>query len=281
MQIVDGQVHDPAPSVPWPSDEESRIALVCELVLAAMDAVGVDQAVIAPRHDLSFAVAAPLRHPERLSRVVMVDHTGPGVEARIEEAMAQPGVVALRQVVVDYAGTRGSEALRAGAYDELFAAAERQAAPLFVLGPGYPADLAPAARAHPGLVMIVDHLGLRQYPPLSMDPDPWEKLEGLLSLAAYPNVCVKVCGAGLLSAEPYPHPDVWGRLHPVFEAFGLERCLWASDFTRLRMVPAGEPWAGTYAQSLSLYLDTDQLSAGDKEQLLGGTLRRLLGWPPA
>lgn len=277
--IVDAQVHDPAPSLPWSGDEKSRVQLVCELLLAAMDAVGVDCALVAPRHDLAFATAAPARHPDRLARVVMVDHRAPGVDARVAAAMAAPGVVALRQVVVDYAGDRGAQDLRHGAYEALFAAAERRRAPLFVLAPGHPADLAAVAAAHPELVMIVDHFGIRQYPPLSMDADPWEKLPDLLSLARHENVHVKVCGAGLLSAQPYPHPDVWPRLAEVFGAFGVGRCMWASDFTRLRMVPPGEPWAGSYAESLHLYRQSDQLSAAEKERLLGGTLRAVLGWP--
>jgi predicted TIM-barrel fold metal-dependent hydrolase len=277
--VVDAQVHDPSPARPWPYGEESRVALVCELVLAAMDVVGVQHAVIAPRHDLAFAEAGPRRHPDRLSRVVMVDHLAPDVDEAVARAMAEPGVVALRAAVVDYAGDRGAEDLRAGAYDALFSAAERHDAPLFLLAPGHPEALGPVARAHPGLRMIVDHLGLRQYPPLSMDADPWEKLAGLLSLAEFDNVYVKVCGAGLLSGEPYPHADVWPRLHEVLAAFGVERCVWASDFTRLRMVPDTEPWAGTYAESLDLYRDSDQLSAAEKELLLGGSLRRLLAWP--
>jgi predicted TIM-barrel fold metal-dependent hydrolase len=278
--IIDTQVHDPAPGAPWEFGEESRPVLACEAILAAMDAIGVDAAVLAPRHDVTFAEVGAVRYPERLARVIMIDHRDPGVDERVAGLLDIPGVVALRQVVVDYANNRADE-LRAGAYEPVFAAAERHAVPVFVLGPGFPGDLVDTARAHPDLVMIVDHLGLRQYPPLSMDPDPWEKLPGLLALAEFPNVYVKVCGVQLLSDEPYPHDDVWPNLSKVFDAFGPDRLMWASDMTRLRMVPPGEPWRGTYGDALTMFRDTDRLSDGDKELLLGGTARRVLGWPSA
>jgi hypothetical protein len=64
-----------------------------------------------------------------------------------------------------------------------------------------------------------------------------------------------------------------------------ERLLWASDFTRLRFVdgttlraPMAD-WYGLYWQSLTHLLDTPELSPGEKELILGGNVRRLLGWP--
>jgi L-fuconolactonase len=279
LRIVDAQVHDPAPVLPWQGDEESKLALTAELTLAAMDAIGVEAAVVAPgRHGPAFAEFAPARYPKRFARVIMCDRNRPNLDELVAGALSTAGVVAMRQVVVDYARNNADE-LRAGAFEPIFAAAERHGVPLFVLAPGFPAELAKVAEAHPGLMLIVDHLGLRQYPPLSMDADPWEKLPGLLALARYPNVAVKLCGAQLLSKEPYPHPDVWPYLHQVIEAFGANRLMWASDFTRLRMVPNGEPWAGLYSDSLNLVRDTPELSIKEKELLLGGTARRLLGWP--
>lgn len=281
--IVDAQIHDPAPVAPWQGDEESRLALTSELSLAAMDAIGVDTAIIAPgRHGPAFAEFGAVHYPDRFARVMMIgDPADPDLDHRVAQGLQQPDVVALRTVVVDYLGDRGAEDLLAGMYEPLFAAVERHGAPLFLLAAGHPQALEAAAAAHPGLTLIVDHFGLRQYPPLSMDPDPWEKLPGLLALARYPNVAVKFCGAQLLSREPYPHRDVWPQLHRVIEAFGPERLMWASDFTRLRMVPDGEPWASLYSHALNLLRDTTELSASDKEQLLGGTATRLIGGLPA
>ncbi len=276
MEIVDAQVHDLMPAVAWEYGEESKVALVCELMLAAMDAVGVDAAIVAPGRDSVTGATTSTRYPDRLARVVHVDHTSPEVDRLVAHALDEPGVVAVRQPVVDYRNDNADE-LRAGVFEALFAATERHRVPLFLLAPGFPGDLTPVAEAHPDLTLIVDHLGLRQYPPLSMDPDPWEKLPALLDLARYPGVNVKLCGAELMSGESYPFDGAWPYLHQILEAFGPSRLLWASDFTRLRMVGPGErSWL--YSDALRFIHDTDELSASDKALVLGANTRRLLSW---
>lgn len=278
MRVIDTQVHAAHLSEPWTYGEQGALQAATEALLAAMDAVGVDHAIIAPRFDVAVGEYAVTRSP-RLARVVMVDSAAPDLEEQVARAKATPGVVALRQVVGDYTGTRGTEDLRAGKFMALFAAAERHALPIFLLAPGYPADLSETARTYPDLIMIVDHFGLRQYPPLTMDPDPWEKLPGLLGLAQFPNVAVKFCGAQLLSKESYPRVDVWPKLRQVIDAFGVDRLMWASDFTRLRMTPPGTAWRGTYADALRFVGDAKQLSEHERDAILGGTAQRLLKWP--
>ena len=43
---------------------------------------------------------------------------------------------------------------------------------------------------------------------------------------------IKVSGACTLSREPYPFPDIWDPLARVFDAWGFDRCLWGTDWTR-------------------------------------------------
>lgn len=277
MRIIDSQVHAAHLHREAAIEDGARFAAAAEALLAAMDAVGVDRAVIAPRFDAALGEAAVALHPERLSRVVMIDPDAGDVEAQVAAAKRAPGVVALRQVVADYAGERGVADLSAGKFARLFAASEREGMALFLLGPGFPAEMAQIAEAHPRLVLIIDHFGLRQYPPLTPDTPPLGKLPGLLSLAKFPNVLVKMCGAQLFSGRPYPHADIWEWLRPVVDAFGAERMLWASDFTRLRMVPAGEPWRGTYGEALGVVRDTDALTREEKALILGGNAARVLG----
>lgn len=277
MEIVDSQIHDLMPAADWEYGDASKAIVVCELLLASMDAVGVSAGVIAPgRHFITGEVSAA-RYPKRFKRVAMIDRRNPDVDGAIAAARRDPGVAALRMVTADYQNNNAVD-LQAGLFEPAFASAERHGMPVFILGPGFPAELGPSAAAHPGVTFIIDHLGLRQYPPLSMDADPWEKLPGLLSLARYPNVAVKVCGAQLLSKQPYPFSDVWPQLHRVVQAFGPSRLMWASDFTRLRMVKPGErPWL--YSDALHFLRDTHELSPSDKAQILGATARRLLRWP--
>ena len=54
----------------------------------------------------------------------------------------------------------------------------------------------------------------------------------MLALAKRKNAVIKVSGACTLSKEPYPFPDIWDPLARIFDAWGFERCLWGTDWTR-------------------------------------------------
>jgi L-fuconolactonase len=70
----------------------------------------------------------------------------------------------------------------------------------------------------------------------------------------------------------------------VVDAFGPQRLMWGSDFTRLRWIPVvgglapREQWH-YYSDSVGYLRDTTELSASDKELIFGGTIRRVLRWP--
>ena len=51
-------------------------------------------------------------------------------------------------------------------------------------------------------------------------------------MARYKNVAVKVSGACTLSLASFPYNDLWAPLGRVFDAFGFERCMWGTDWTR-------------------------------------------------
>jgi hypothetical protein len=93
-----------------------------------------------------------------------------------------------------------------------------------------------------------------------------------------------------VSDQPYPFDDVWPHFHQVLKAFGPERCMWASDFTRMRwgvsylpgqptnVWPPRSQWR-SYADALYHLLHTKEVSQSDKEQLFSGAVRRALRWP--
>ena len=57
-------------------------------------------------------------------------------------------------------------------------------------------------------------------------------LVALLALARRPNAAIKISGVCTMSREPFPYPDIWDPLARVFDAWGFERCLWGTDWTR-------------------------------------------------
>lgn len=56
----------------------------------------------------------------------------------------------------------------------------------------------------------------------------------LLKLAATQRVSVKISGYAKFSDEPYPFKDCWPFVRALADTFGLEHCLWASDWPYLR-----------------------------------------------
>ena len=97
------------------------------------------------------------------------------------------------------------------------------------------------------------------------------ELPKLLALAAHDNVAVKVSGACTLSHEPFPYNDIWDPLGRVFDAFGFDRCMWGTDWTRaVGML--------TYKQGVDAFLVTDRLSETERDALMGNTLEQVYDW---
>jgi len=84
---------------------------------------------------------------------------------------------------------------------------------------------------------------------------------------------IKVSGACTLSREPYPFPDIWDPLARVFDAWGFDRCLWGTDWTRAVAVV-------NYQQAVAPFLETSRLSDAERAMLMGGACAKAYGWSP-
>ena len=104
-------------------------------------------------------------------------------------------------------------------------------------------------------------------------PEPWAGLDSVLAMAAHDNVAIKISGACTLAQQPFPYPDIWEPLGRMFEAFGFERCLWGTDWTRAINVL-------TYEQGVEAFRVTDSLSDSERAMLMGGALTKVYGWSP-
>ena len=260
FEIVDAQLHASAKHPP-------------ETLIAMMDEAGVDAAVVVQALTLGFdldgVTRAASRYPDRLGAVVILDPSARDLAAKLDAFRARPNALGVRIVIWE---PGDGDRLREGHYEPLVRVAERTGTPLFIFAPRRFAALAAIARAHPDVLIVVDHLGLPQPPVLPLDPDPWEGLPDLLELAQYENVAVKWTAAPTLSLEPYPFADLWPPLHRVLDSFGVEHVIWGTDITRVGGLHS-------YPEAVSYLRDTDELSGAEKELLMGGTLRELLNWP--
>ena len=91
---------------------------------------------------------------------------------------------------------------------------------------------------------------------------PFAALPHLLALAAHDNIAVKISGACTLSHEPFPYKDLWDPLGRVFDAFGFNRCMWGTDWTRAVGLL-------TYEQGVEAFRVTDRLSDSERAALMG------------
>ena len=102
---------------------------------------------------------------------------------------------------------------------------------------------------------------------------PFASLPKVLDLAAYDNVAIKITGACTLAKGPFPYNDIWEPLGRIFDGFGLDRCMWGTDWTRAVAFL-------TYEQGVEAFRITDRLTDGDRAKLMGGTLQRIYNWKP-
>ena len=113
---------------------------------------------------------------------------------------------------------------------------------------------------HPDTRFIIDHLGILQPRTPPAPEKPWADLPKVLELAKRKNCVIKVSGACTLSKEPYPYNDIWDPLQRIFDAWGFERCLWGTDWTRAFAVV-------NYEQGVKPFLETKRLSDSERAMI--------------
>ena len=277
MAIIDAQVHAyerDHPGRPWAANLHGEAEVTGDEMIKAMDAVGVDAAVLVSpftmyRYDASYALQVYAAYPGRFALVKPVDPTDPAVADTIAAWAKTDGAVAVRIMM-----TRGVSADPADpGIARVLAAAARHGLAVNLLCWGRLEQVAQLAARNPSTALVIDHLGLQQ--PFEPPPPaaPFAELPKVLALAAYPNVAIKITGACTLAREPFPYNDIWDPLARIFDVFGLDRCLWGTDWTRASGLL-------TYKQGVDAFLLTDRLSARDRAVLMGESLQRVYKWKP-
>jgi predicted TIM-barrel fold metal-dependent hydrolase len=277
MPIIDAQVHAyerDHPGRPWAAKLHGEPEVTGDEMIKAMDAVGVDAAVLVSpftmyRYDASYALQVYAAHPGRFALVKPVDPTDPAVADTIAEWAKTDGAVAVRIMMTRGVSTDPADPGIA----RVLAAAARHSLPVNLLCWGRLEQVDATAARHPSTTLVIDHLGLQQ--PFEPPPPekPFAELPKVLKLAAHPNVVIKITGACTLAREPYPYKDIWDPLGRIFDAFGLDRCLWGTDWTRATGLL-------TYQQGVDAFRVTDRLSNRDRAVLMGETLQRVYKWKP-
>jgi L-fuconolactonase len=278
MVIIDAQVHvyeRDHPGRPWAAQLQGPPEVTGDDMVAAMDDVGVDGALLVSpwtiyRDDTSYAIEVHRSHGDRFALVAPIDFQRPDVADAVGAWATTPGAVGVR--VICWKTPAGGAAHPGIA--AVLTAAGRAGLPVCVLSWGRMGFVDDLARDHPDTMIVVDHLGLVQTMAPPPPPEPFGDLSSVLALARHSNVAVKVTGACTLSRQPYPFDDLWEPLGRIIDAFGVERLMWGTDWTR-----ALEHCS--YHDAVAAFRDSDRLSEGERADLMGGTVRRTFGWSPS
>lgn len=275
MIIVDSQIHVWSPNTPdrsWPAGREvfaQGPSMSAETVLRAMDEAGVARAVLVPPSwigdDNSDAIDAARDHPDRFRVMGRFDLQGPRGPERVAHWRQQPGMLGIR---LTFHLPPWRDWLTDGSLTWFWRAAETAGLPVMLYVPGLvPAAGAIAAR-HPGLRLILDHLAR---PGRLKDDAAFADLDEVLALARHPNVAVKVSALPCYTTETYPFTGLHRHVRRVYDAFGPQRMLWGTDYTRLP-VP--------YRDAVRLFTEAlDFLGEDDRRWIMGRAAAEWLDWP--
>lgn len=272
MMIVDSQLHL------W---QNSRMTAhhrqvptySYEDALAEMRLAGVDCAVIHPPSSLGeavnrYAVEAASRHPDRFCVLGHFDLESAERESIVAHWRERPGMLGFRFTF----NQPGQQAWWTdGSLDWFWAACEKAELRVGLLaGSGHWAALAKIAASHPGLKLLVDHLGRGGAAGKLVDDAVFADLGDMLALARHPNIAIKLSAAPSYSSQPYPYRNIHGHIRRIIETFGPARCFWGSDLTRMPC---------SYRQCVTMFTEEmPWLHGQDLELVMGGAIVNWLGW---
>jgi predicted TIM-barrel fold metal-dependent hydrolase len=276
LRIVDAQVHiwkEEDAAHPWPPGGRERahraLPWTADEVLRLMDKNGVERSVLVPPSfsdsDNEQCLQAAHDHPDRFA---VMGRIAPQRPENIESFLRwreQPGMLGVRMTL-----SRGEAQkwIANGTLDWFWDAAEQAGIPVYVLPPGLLPEIRQVAIDHPGLRLIIDHLGIRTG---TAEDGLMEGLEEVLPLADQPNIAVKATALpAFVPTESFPYPLLQPIVKRVVREFGAHRVFWGSDASRLT----------SYEDNLALFTEQlDFLTPDDLDWIMGRGLSEWLGWP--
>jgi len=274
VAVIDAHVHvwsqdlarypfAPLDGLPEPHDVRSVAELAADSAGTPIDGV----LLIQPRvygDDHRYVYAAAEALPARGRVMPLIDVAGPAPAAALMAHARTSTTAGFRVIALG-----GTDAHRLGtaAANQLWEAGEQLGLPVgFLIDPDWLPLVEQVAVAHPGLIVIIDHLARcnsRQQP-------AWTGR--LCAVAERPNVYLKISAIGTLSMDPFPHRDMWPLVQSVYTAAGAARLLWGSDWPHTMAF-------GGYARSREAISQAlAQAPPADLDAIFGATAAQLFGF---
>jgi len=261
------------PDYPWNPGATPQLPepFTVERVVPPMDEAGVDRVVIVPPalNDVNaYALEAVRRYPSRFAVMGRIPMEDPKSAALLPGWKNQPGILGVR---VTFNTPATLKWLDDGTADWFWPAAEKNGLPVMFLAFGNVHRFGPIAQRHPGLPLIIDHMGVNTA--IAKEGKMAEKIGDAAALAKYPNVGIKLSNLVNASLGPYPFRDLNDHLKRLFDAYGPQRCYWGTDLTNTSFTRV------SYSQRVTHFTEELKfLSESDKDWVMGRSIGERLKW---
>jgi len=268
IRILDPHVHVWKHDPEFPFAPDARVPerdATPETLLALMKANGVARTVIIQvihyKYDNRYLAGVLKRYPRMFQGVCRVDPLDPAAPDRLARLTGE----GFRGVRLSPAGNASGDWFHGPLMPPLWKRCQELKVPMTVLAPiTRMPEVGKLLDGLPELTVVIDHMA-------DCPIDRPAELEKLIALKRYPKVFVKISHTWSISRQPYPWLDAQEYVKRLYEAFGPQRLMWATDWPIVENV-------STYERALSVVRDDMKLlSAGDKSWILSKTIERV--WP--
>lgn len=266
--IIDPHVHVWKHDAAFPFAEGAKVPerdATPEMLLALMKANGVSRTVIIQvihyKYDNRYLASVLKKYPGTFQGVCRVDPLDPAAPDRLAELTAH----GFRGVRLSPSGNASGDWFRGPLMPPLWKRCYELKVPMTVLAPiGRMPEVGALLERTPELTVVIDHMA-------DCPIDEPAALEKLIALKRYPNVFVKISHTWSISWQPYPWLDAQQYVKRLYDSYGPQRLMWATDW------PIVEGWS-SYERALSVVRDEMKfLNDEDKRWVLSKTPQRV--WP--
>src|SRR5215475_9837295 len=245
-RIIDPHVHvwkhDPA----FPFAQGANVPVrdaAPETLLGLMKANGVEKTVIIQvihyRYDNRYLAGVLKRYPRTFQGVCRVDP----LDAAAPDHLSRLTAEGFRGVRLSPAGNASGDWFRGPLMPPLWKRCQELKVPMTVLAPiTRMPEVGALLEKLPDLTVVIDHMA-------DCPIDQPAELDKLIALKRYPKVFVKVSHTWSISKQPYPWLDAQQYVKRLYESFGPQRLMWATDW------PIIENSKATYDQALKSVRD--------------------------
>ena len=286
MPVIDSHLHlfravsDRYPRTVYPGLADADLDVPAEKLISLMESTRVDKAIVVPLgpedHYLGEIIE---QYPGRFAGVGCYDGSAPDQAKNLDDRINKSNIQGIRIGEVDASADTPDDPRQFSMFPLLEAMSERNLRVWFYAESRQVQLLEEVLDVLPQLVVVFNHCGFmvsldnltvdQHYRPHFTTEVPPPTLELLGRLAERPNTYIHFSGQYAFSHDPYPYPDMLPVADFIYNTFGPNRMLWASDF----------PWVAEqpgYAQQLALVDHLlPNLTQAERQQITGGTAASL------